>query len=104
MSLVSQKDQRLKPREELQEESVFKMQEIWFNGAKPSDKEAREKVKQDIGLARNAFERLTGILSSRMKDSAVKDYNKAAWPFLQADTNGYNRALTEVLKLIKETD
>ena len=80
------------------------MQEIWFSGAKPSDKEARERVKQDFGLAHNAFKRLADILSNKTKETAVKDYDKAAWPFYQADTNGYNRALTEVLKLIKETD
>jgi len=80
------------------------MQEIWFSGIHSSDQDGREKVKQNFGLAFGAFQRLTSILESRKKESAVKDYDKAAWPFLQADTNGYNRALTEVLKLIKETD
>lgn len=76
------------------------MQEIWFNGTK---KEDRENVKQDIALAHNAFKRLSGILKSRLKDNSSQDYDKAAWPFYQADNNGYNRALTEVLTLIKET-
>ena len=76
------------------------MQEIWFNGIK---KEDREKVRQDIALAHNAFKRLSGILRSKLKENLVQDYDKASWPFYQADTNGYNRALTEVLKLM-ETD
>ena len=76
------------------------MQEIWFNGAKTD----REKVKQDIALAHNAFKRLSTILKSKLKNNSSQDYDKAAWPFYQADNNGYNRALTEVLKLIKETD
>ncbi len=77
------------------------MQEIWFSG---TSKEDREKVKQDIALAHNAFKRLSGILRSKLKDNTAQDYDKAAWPFYQADTNGFNRALTEVLKLIKEAD
>ena len=74
------------------------MQEIWFNGTK---KEDRDRVKQDVALAHNAFKRLSGILRSKLKDNLVQDYDKASWPFNQADTLGYNRALTEVLKLIK---
>ena len=74
------------------------MQEIWFSG---TSKEDREKVKQDIALAHNAFKRLSGILRSKLKDNLVQDYDKASWPFNQADTLGYNRALTEVLKLME---
>jgi hypothetical protein len=77
------------------------MQEIWFNGNK---KDERDKVKQDVALAHNAFKRLSAILRGRLKDNSSQDYDKASWPFYQADNNGYNRALTEVLKLIKETD
>ncbi len=77
------------------------MQEIWFNGTR---KEDREKVKQDIALAHNGFKRLSNILRSKLKDNSSQDYSKAAWPFYQADTLGYNRSLTEVLKLIKEAD
>ena len=74
------------------------MQEIWFNGTK---KEDRERVKQDIALAHNAFKRLSSILQSKLKDNSSQDYSKASWPFNQADTLGYNRALTEVLKLME---
>ena len=74
------------------------MQEIWFNGTK---KEDREKVKQDIALTHNAFKRLSGILRSKLKENLVQDYDKASWPFNQADTLGYNRGITEVLKLME---
>lgn len=74
------------------------MQEIWFKYETTT--EDRDKVKQDIALAHNAFKRLSDILKSRHRNNSSTDYNKAAWPFLQADNNGYNRALTEVLKLI----
>jgi len=71
------------------------MQEVWFTGTKE-----RDKVKQDIALAGNAFIRLSSILTKKLKDNSSTDYDKASWPFLQADNNGYNRALQEVLKLL----
>ena len=74
------------------------MMEAWFAG---TNKEARERVKQDVALAHNAFKRLSGILRNKLKDNLVQDYDKASWPFNQADTLGYNRALTEVLKLME---
>ena len=73
------------------------MQEVWFSGGKD-----RDKVKQDIALAHNAFKRLSDILTRKLRSNSSTDYDKASWPFLQADNNGYNRALTEVLTLIKE--
>jgi len=77
------------------------MQEIWFSGIK--NEEEREKVKQDIALAHNAFKRLSDILAKKEKKSSASDYDRASWSSYQADMNGYNRALQEVLKLIKET-
>jgi len=78
------------------------IQAIWFNGTK---KEDREKVIQDIGLAFNAFRRLEEIIKLKMRDtSPVSDYDKASWPFFRADRDGYERALTEVLQLLKEPD
>jgi len=75
------------------------MKEIWFSGAK---KEDRDKVKQDIALAHNAFKRLSEILEKKyVVNTSSTEYDKASWPFYQADNNGYNRALTEVLNLIK---
>ena len=80
--------------------ALAKVREIWFK-----DKtKGREKVKQDIALAHNAFERLSGILTKKLRKSSTPDYDKASWPYFQADSNGYNRALEEVLKLIEETD
>lgn len=72
------------------------MKEVWFS-EKGVD---RDKVKQDVALARNAFSRLEKLLSAKIKENP-KDYDVANWAYLMADTNGYNRALTEVLELIK---
>lgn len=75
-------------------------QEIWFSEAKT--KEDRERVKQDLALAHNAFKRLTKLLDAKMKDdTAFKDYEVANWAYLQADVNGYNRAVKEILKTIR---
>ena len=76
------------------------MQAIWFSG-----KGTKEDVKQDVASAYRAFERLSDILIKRLKVNKTTDYDKSSWPFFQADVLGYNRALTEVLKLIeKESD
>jgi len=71
------------------------MQAVWFSG-----NDDKEVIKQELGLAQLAFKRLVPILKAKMKDNTSQDYDKAAWPFYAADNNGYNRALTEVLKLI----
>lgn len=76
------------------------MQEVWFAGTKG---EERDKVKQDIALAYNAFQRLTKLLEKKRKKYPA-DYNMANWAYAQADVNGYNRAIEEILTLIKTED
>lgn len=73
------------------------MQAVWFRNAKT--KEDKEKVKQDIALAYNAFKHLTNLLNSKKK-KYPSDYNEANWAYHQADVNGYNRAIEEILTLI----
>lgn len=72
---------------------------VWF-----SDKEDKDQIRRDYVTAQAAFARLTKILTKKLKKSAPIDYKNASWSYYQADSNGYNRALTEVMKLIKETD
>lgn len=74
------------------------VQENWFS--KADTEEEREKVKQDLGSAANAFNLLSSILKARLKKPST-DYDMANWPCKQADTLGYNRALGEVLKMIE---
>ncbi len=80
------------------------MQEIWYKGVHSSDQQGRERVKREYGAARHSFTRLIALLESKIKETVPKDYDKASWPYFQADSIGYNRALTEVLNLIKEPD
>jgi len=77
------------------------MQEVWF--AETKNEEDREKVRQDLGIAYNAFQRLRKILNQKKKKYS-SDYDTANWAYLQADTNGYNRAIDEVLTLIDMKD
>lgn len=77
--------------------------EIWYNQCQ-SDEE-RQRVEQDFALAYNAFERLTDILRRKTKtDTSFSDYEVANWAYLQADKNGYNRALKEILNLINQKE
>ena len=73
------------------------MNSQWF--AKEKDK---EKVKRDWVVSKPIRERLSEMLHERKRTSRVTDYELAAWPYYRADADGYNRALTEVLALIKE--
>lgn len=52
------------------------------------------------------MDRLSYILDRRLEESVEKQistqsYDKASWPYEQADCNGYQRAMKEVLLLIK---
>ena len=40
------------------------------------------------------------IASSRASVIASSSYDSPAWPFVQADNNGYERALREVISLL----
>lgn len=40
------------------------------------------------------------LASTERSETDVKEYGAASWPYLQADKNGYKRALKFLLKLI----
>lgn len=73
------------------------MQSIWFKGI---PKEKREKREEEIKSYRNAFDALKEILESKRERSIKSDYDSPSWAFKQADQNGANRMLDEVLKII----
>lgn len=74
-----------------------KISESFFWGEKN-----REAVTRDFAVARPTLDRLASILLSKMVKPKFSDYEKAAWPYFRADADGYNRALTEVLELIRK--
>lgn len=52
--------------------------------------------------SKNFREALDTILKTKIKKSVETDYNNSAWPYKQADMNGYNRAIEEVIKLLDD--
>jgi hypothetical protein len=78
----------------------MRVKEIWFRGAEGD--EQREKIKQDLALAQRALDRLAKLIQQKRRNTtSFTDYNVENWSHLQADTNGYNRALDEILETIK---
>lgn len=79
------------------------MKITWFNHL-PKDKQ--EGFKKQINSSRDVLERLQQILEDKQTEVVLStDYDNPSWAYKQADRNGYDRALTEVINLInmKET-
>ena len=75
------------------------MKSHWFKQCKTQ--EDKEKVRQNVLSNQDSLIRLETILESLLKESpSSADYDSASWAYKQADRNGYNRALTQVLELI----
>jgi len=62
--------------------------------------EAKEKRKKEILSYKNAFEELTKLLQEDYQESAP-DYDIPSWSHKQADNNGANRKLRQIIELIK---
>jgi hypothetical protein len=79
------------------------MKTVWFKGAR-EDKEKQERRLQILS-ADNAFKILTGILEEKIQEkeserNLPKNYELPGYPYFQADTSGYIRALREVQSLV----
>lgn len=65
--------------------------------------DARKKLEDSIRHSTVALDRLREILEGKLQavnTTSPKDYDKAAWPYYQADKNGEKRALEDILKLL----
>ena len=71
------------------------MKAVWFKGRK--DKEARKK---EVLNYRNAFDELREILLELEDNGCKADYDSPSWAYKQADQNGANRMLRQVLEII----
>jgi hypothetical protein len=76
------------------------MDHRWFKGVPSDQKEARRK---ELLSYRNAFDELSQLLEEEFEES-VPDYDCPSWSHKQADVNGANRKLKQILKLIKTKD
>lgn len=64
--------------------------------------DVRQNFKESVVLRR----RMSHILEKRIKDRFAERMSKSGydnpnWAYLQADASGYERAMTEILQLIK---
>ena len=74
-----------------------KLQLLWTQGV--SDPEATEKlVRNSTSILRRLREIIDKELLS-IPDGSVEDYSISNWSCLQADRNGYKRALKNIKKL-----
>ena len=77
------------------------MKTLWF---KSSDTEKEKKAIEDLFDSSSLLlDRLVEILSKEIASASVSpmsDYEKASWPYLRADKDGYIRGLTFVKKLL----
>lgn len=75
------------------------MKTIWFMDLPKDDQEG---FKRQVKSAKDVLEKLEKIINDKVKDVVlVDDYDNPSWAYKQADRNGYNRALTEVLNILK---
>lgn len=75
----------------------------WFNGFKGTPEE-RKKREESIRAGQYVLTILTEILERELKEvsiSKVQDYDNPSWAYLQADKNGADRTLRNILKLTR---
>ncbi len=75
------------------------MKTIWFMDL---PKDQQEDFKKQVSSSKDVLEKLESILKTKIKEVTLsEDYDNPSWAYKQADRNGYNRALTEVLNILK---
>jgi hypothetical protein len=75
------------------------MKTIWFMDL---PKDQQDGFKRQVSSAKDVLEKLEEIVKTKMKEVILsEDYDNPSWAYKQADRNGYNRALTEVLNILK---
>ncbi len=70
----------------------------WTKGI--NDPEEKREAQRRIIQCRDVLDKLYDMLELKQIGSAKVDYDSPSWSHKQADTLGYNRALTEVMNLI----
>lgn len=73
----------------------------WLKGVEPEKKAEFESLLRNSSLVLNKLSDILHALDDGAEKSTKADYNSPSWAFLQADTNGYRRALKDVLSLIQ---
>jgi len=74
------------------------MKTIWFMDL---PKDEQEGFKREVKSAKNVLDKLEQIVQNRIKEIVItNDYDSPSWAYKQADRNGYNRALTEIINIL----
>jgi len=71
---------------------------IWFMDL---PKDEQDGFKREVKSAKNVLDKLEQIVQNRIKQIVIADdYDSPSWAYKQADRNGYNRALTEIINIL----
>ena len=74
------------------------MKTIWFMDL---PKDEQEGFKREVKSAKSVLDKLEQIVQKKIKEIVVvDDYDSPSWAYKQADRNGYNRALTEIINIL----
>jgi hypothetical protein len=64
-------------------------------------KDEQDGFKKEVKSAKNVLDKLEQIVNSKIKEIVIaNDYDSPSWAYKQADRNGYNRALTEIINIL----
>lgn len=74
------------------------MHTAWLKGHKN-----KEQRKKELLSYRNAFDELKKLLEDQFEES-TPDYSSPSWAYEQADVNGANRKLRQIINLITVGD
>lgn len=79
------------------------MKTLWLSDVEEG---LKDEVKKSFNSSKIMRNRLVAMLEGKIKSTHTKmrsdkGYNVAHWPLLQADSIGYERALVEVINLLK---
>jgi len=78
------------------------MKTTWFTNL---PKDQQEGFKKQVLSSKDVLERLRQILEDKQTEVVLStDYDNPSWAYKQADRNGYDRALTEVINLVTMKD
>ena len=74
------------------------MKTIWFMDL---PKDEQDGFKREVKSAKNVLDKLEQIVQNKIKEIVItNDYDSPSWAYKQADRNGYNRALTEIINIL----
>ena len=78
------------------------MHSKWFSHLKTADE--KSKFKENIIGSQKVLDKLRDMCYNSIKNGKSSDYDNPSWAYKQADQNGYNRALEEIISLLDFSD